>query len=39
VFVSFQWDWGRVLDQKEPAKIEEHSKLFDIFRLEWTLWH
>jgi hypothetical protein len=34
VFVSFQWDWARVLDQKEPAKIEEHSKLFDIFRPE-----
>jgi hypothetical protein len=34
VFVSFQWDWARVLDQKEADKIDEHSKLFDIFRPE-----
>ena len=34
VFVSFQWDWARVMDEKEPDKIEEHSKLFDIFRPE-----
>jgi hypothetical protein len=36
VFVSFQWDWTRILDEKEPAeeKIREHTKLIDIFRPE-----
>jgi hypothetical protein len=32
VFVSFQWDIYRVLDEKEPKKIDEHTKLIDIFR-------
>ena len=32
VFVSFQWEWLRILDAKEPNKIKEHSKLIDIFR-------
>ena len=34
VFVSFQWEWMRILDAKEPFKIKEHSKLIDIFRPE-----
>lgn len=34
VFVSFQWEWMRILDAKEPGKIKEHSKLIDIFRPE-----
>jgi hypothetical protein len=34
VFVSFQWDIYSVLDDKEPKKIAEHSKLIDIFRPE-----
>jgi len=37
VFVSFQWDLYQVLDQKEPKKLEEHSKLVDIFRPELDL--
>lgn len=32
VFVSFQWEWLRVLDAKEPDRIKEHSKIIDIFR-------
>jgi len=32
VFVSFQWEWMRILDAKEPFKIKEHSKVIDIFR-------
>ena len=32
VFVSFQWEWVRILDAKEPQKIKEHSKVIDIFR-------
>ncbi len=32
VFVSFQWEWVRILDAKEPLKIKEHSKVIDIFR-------
>ena len=34
VFVSFQWEWMRILDAKEPFKIKEHSKVVDIFRPE-----
>ena len=34
VFVSFQWEWMRILDAKEPFKIREHSKVVDIFRPE-----
>lgn len=34
VFVSFQWEWMRILDAREPHKIEEHSRLVDIFRPE-----
>jgi hypothetical protein len=32
VFVSFQFEWVRILDAKEPNKIKEHSKVIDIFR-------
>ena len=32
VFVSFQWEWVRILDSREPLKIKEHSKVIDIFR-------
>ena len=34
VFVSFQWEWMRIVDAKEPLKIKEHSKVIDIFRPE-----
>ncbi|MGH7165894.1 MAG: hypothetical protein ACREIS_10275 [Nitrospiraceae bacterium] len=34
VFVSFQWEWVRILDAKELDKIKEHSKVIDIFRPE-----
>ncbi len=34
VFVSFQWEWMRILDAREPFKIKEHSKVIDIFRPE-----
>lgn len=37
VFVSFQWDYLRLLDVKEPNRIVEHSKLIDIFRPELDL--
>jgi hypothetical protein len=32
IFVSFQWDYYHKMDEMEPNKIEEHSKLIDIFR-------
>ncbi|HYF51657.1 MAG TPA: hypothetical protein VEJ63_19740 [Planctomycetota bacterium] len=32
VFVSFQWDICRLIDEKEPGKISEHTKLIDVFR-------
>jgi len=32
VFVSFQHEWIRILDAKDPLNIKEHSKLIDIFR-------
>jgi hypothetical protein len=34
VFVSFQWEWMRILDAREPFKIKEHSRVIDIFRPE-----
>jgi hypothetical protein len=34
VFVTFQWEWMRIVDAKEPQKIVEHSKVIDIFRPE-----
>lgn len=32
VFVSFQWEWMRILDSREPQRVGEHRKLVDIFR-------
>lgn len=32
VFVSFQWEWMRIIDAKEPHRITEHSKVIDVFR-------
>jgi hypothetical protein len=32
VFVSFQWEWMRIVDAKEPLRIGEHRKVIDIFR-------
>ena len=32
VFVSYQWEWVRILDAREPHKIKEHRKVMDIFR-------
>lgn len=37
VFVSFQWDFVRILDEREPGKVKEHRKLIDIFRPELDL--
>jgi hypothetical protein len=32
VFVSFQWEWVRILDSQAPNRIAENRKLVDIFR-------
>ena len=32
VFVSFQWEWMRIIDAKEPLKITEHTKVIEVFR-------
>lgn len=32
VFVSFQCEWMRIIDAKEPRKIPEHRKVIDVFR-------
>jgi hypothetical protein len=37
VFVSFQWEWVRILDAKEPLKLKEHSRVIEIFRPELDL--
>jgi hypothetical protein len=37
VFVTFQWEWVRILDAKEPQRIAEHSKVITIFRPELDL--
>ncbi len=37
VFVSFQWEWMRIVDAREMHKIAEHSKVIDIFRPELDL--
>lgn len=37
VFVSFQWEWVRILDAREPNRISDHSKLINIFRPELDL--
>lgn len=36
-FVSFQWDYYRIMDDREPAKLREHTKLIDLFRPELDL--
>jgi hypothetical protein len=37
VFVTFQWEWVRILDAREPDRIAEHSKVITIFRPELDL--
>lgn len=37
VFVTFQWEWMRILDAREPSRIADHSKLINIFRPELDL--
>lgn len=32
VFVSFQWEWVRIVDAKEIHKVKEHSKVINIFK-------
>ena len=32
IFVSFQWDIYRILDQSEPDKVAAHTQLIDMFR-------
>lgn len=32
VFVSFQWEWMRILDSRAPDRIADHRKIVDIFR-------
>jgi hypothetical protein len=34
VFVSFQYEFVRIVDNKEPGKVQEHAKVIDIFRPE-----
>lgn len=37
LFVSFQWDFYKIMDDREPNKIDEHTKLVDIFRPQLDL--
>jgi hypothetical protein len=37
VFVSFQWEWMRILDARAPDRIADHSKLIHVFRPELDL--
>lgn len=37
MFVTFQWEWVRILDAKEPDRIAEHSKVINILRPELDL--
>lgn len=37
VFVTFQWEWVRILDARDPAHIADHSKVIDIFRPQLDL--
>ncbi len=37
VFVSFQWEWVRIIDSREMDKIKEHSKVISIFKPELDL--
>lgn len=32
VFVSFQWEWMRIVDSQAPHRIAEHRKVVDIIR-------
>jgi hypothetical protein len=32
VFVSFQWEWMRILDSRAPNSVANHRKIVDIFR-------
>jgi hypothetical protein len=34
IFVSFQWDLMRMMDQKEPHRVKEFSNVIDVFRPE-----
>jgi len=34
VFVSFQWEWVRILDAREMHRLQEHSKVINIFKPE-----
>lgn len=37
VFVTFQWEWMRILDAREPERIAEHSKVIEVFRPQLDL--
>ena len=37
VFVTFQWEWVRILDARDPRHIADHSKLIHVFRPELDL--
>ena len=37
VFVSFQWEWVRILDAREPRRVADHAKLINIFNPELDL--
>lgn len=37
VFVTFQWEWVRILDAREPGRIADHAKIINIFRPELDL--
>lgn len=37
VFVSFQWEWVRIIDSKEIHKVKEHAKVINIFKPELDL--
>jgi hypothetical protein len=37
VFVSFQWEWVRILDAREPHRVADHAKVINIFRPELDL--
>jgi len=37
VFVSFQWEWIRIIDSKEIHKIKDHAKVINIFKPELDL--
>lgn len=37
VFVSFQWEWMRIVDSRAMHKIREHSKVINVFRPQLDL--